>query len=247
MAHTVKAVADLAGVSVRTLHHYDEIGLLKPGQVSASGYRLYDEADLERLQQVLFFKELGFGLSEIKAIIDSPGFDRRQALLEHRRLLEERRERINRLIGSVDRTLEAMERGTRMDEKQLFEGFDQSQYEEEARQRWGHTDAYKESQRRVKGYTKADWAAIQQESGEIYQGLAALMDRDPGDPEVQALVARHHRQINDRFYTCGPEIYRGLAEMYVADERFTAFYEQIRPGMAQFLSRAMLIYAEQLG
>lgn len=247
MAHTVKAVAELAGISVRTLHHYDETGLLKPAQVSASGYRLYAEADLERLQQVLFFKELGFGLSEIKEIIDSPGFDRKGALMEHKRLLLERRERISRLISSVDRTLEAMERGIQVDEKRLFDGFDQSQYEEEARERWGQTDAYKESQRRTKGYTKADWALIQQEGSEIYLGIASVMDRDPADPEVQAWVARHHQQINDRFYTCGPEIYRGLADMYLADERFMAFYEKIRPGLAQFMSRAMHLYADGLG
>jgi DNA-binding transcriptional MerR regulator len=246
MAYTVKAVADLAGISVRTLHHYDEIGLLKPAQVSASGYRLYTETDLERLQQVLFFKELGFGLQEIRSIIDSPGFDRRRALLEHKQLLLERRERIGRLIQSVDRTLEAMERGATMAEKDLFDGFDQSQYEEEARQRWGHTEAYRESTRRAKSYTKADWDAIKQESEQINQGLAALVGRDPADPEVQEWIRRHHQQINDRFYTCSTEIYRGLADMYVQDERFTATYEKIRPGMAQFMRAAMHVYCDRL-
>jgi DNA-binding transcriptional MerR regulator len=246
MAYTVKAVADLAGISVRTLHHYDEIGLLKPEQVSASGYRLYTETDLERLQQVLFFKELGFGLQEIRSIIDSPGFDRRRALLEHKQLLLERRERIGRLIQSVDRTLEAMERGATMAEKDLFDGFDQSQYEEEARQRWGHTEAYRESTRRAKSYTKADWDAIKQESEQINQGLAALVGRDPADPEVQEWIRRHHQQINDRFYTCSTEIYRGLADMYVQDERFTATYEKIRPGMAQFMRAAMHVYCDRL-
>jgi DNA-binding transcriptional MerR regulator len=246
MAYTVKAVADLAGISVRTLHHYDEIGLLKPAQVSASGYRLYTETDLERLQQVLFFKELGFGLQEIRSIIDSPGFDRRRALLEHKQLLLERRERIGRLIQSVDRTLEAMERGATMAEKDLFDGFDQSQYEEEARQRWGHTEAYRESTRRAKSYTKADWDAIKQESEQINQGLAALVGRDPADPEVQEWIRRHHQQINDRFYTCSTEIYRGLADMYVQDERFMATYEKIRPGMAQFMRAAMPVYCDRL-
>lgn len=243
---TVKGVAQLAGVSVRTLHHYDEIGLLKPAQVNASGYRLYTEQDLERLQQVLFFRELGLSLTEIKQIIDSPGFDRRKALQEHKQLLLERQERLGRLLQSIDRTLDAMERGARMDEKEMFDGFDQSQYEEEARQRWGHTEAYRESARRTKKYRKEDWEAIKQQGGEIEQQLAALMDRGPADPEVQVWIGRHHQMINDRFYTCSTEIYRGLGELYVADERFTAYYERIRAGMAAFMTEAMQLYCDKL-
>jgi MerR family transcriptional regulator, thiopeptide resistance regulator len=246
MAHTVGSVAELAGVSIRTLHHYDEIGLLKPAQMTASGYRLYTDADLERLQQVLFFRELGFSLHEIKEIISSPGFDRRQALQEHRQLLQERQDRLGRLILSIDQTLDAMERGIAMDEKAMFDGFDPSQYEEEARQRWGHTEAYKESARRTKQYTKADWDAIKQESAAINQGLAGLMDRSPSDPEVQEWIRRHHQQINDRFYTCSTEVYRGLGDMYVADERFAANYEQVKPGLAQFMHAAMQAYCDKL-
>ncbi len=246
MAHTVKAVSDLAGISIRTLHHYDEIGLLKVAQKSASGYRLYTEGDLERLQQILFFRELGFGLHEIKVIIDSPGFDRRQALLDHRQLLLERQEHIERLIRSIDRTLDAMERGMKMDEKEMFDGFDQSRYEEEVRQRWGKTKAYEESVERTKQYTKADWDAIQKEISQIQQGLASLMDRSPSDPEAQEWIHRHHQQINDRFYTCPPEMYRGLGDMYVYDERFTANYEKIKPGLAQFIRAAMHAYCDKL-
>src|SRR5687767_11011744 len=138
MAYTVKRIAEIGGVSVRTLHHYDEIGLLKPSSHSAAGYRLYQEHDLERLQQVLFFKELGFDLKEIKRILADPDFDRGKALVEHRKLLLERQERLRRLIRSVDLTLKAMKRGDRMNAK-MFEGFDATQYEEEARQRWGGT------------------------------------------------------------------------------------------------------------
>src|SRR5688572_26308475 len=136
MAYTVKAVADIAGVSVRTLHHYDEIGLLKPAAHSAAGYRLYAERDLERLQQILFFKELGFDLREIKRVLSDPTFDRRRALTEHRALLLERQERLRRLIASVDRTLKAIKKGGDMN-AQMFDGFDAAQYEDEARQRWG--------------------------------------------------------------------------------------------------------------
>ena len=245
MAHTVKAVSKLAGVSVRTLHHYDEIGLLKPASHSAAGYRLYAEKDLRRLQQVLFFKELGFDLKEIKRILADPDFDHQNALVEHRKLLLERQERLRRLIRSVDLTLKAMKRGDKMNAK-MFEGFDATQYEEEARQRWGGTHEFEESVRRAKSYTKQDWAQIQQEGGEIVQSLASLMDRDVRDAEVQKAVARHHRQINERFYTCPPSIYRQLADAYVDDQRFTAFYDRVKPGLAKFLRDAMHVYCDAL-
>jgi DNA-binding transcriptional MerR regulator len=246
VAHTVKAVAELAGISVRTLHHYDEIGLLKPAQVSASGYRLYTEGDLERLQQVLFFKELGFGLHEIKEIIDRPGFDRKRALLEHKQLLLERQERIGRLLQSVDRTLEAMERGIRMAEKDMFNGFDQSKYEEEARQRWGHSEEYRQSAERTKKYTKADWTKMQEESGAIYQGLASVMDRDPADPQVQELIRQWHEHINTYFYQCSTEVFRGLGDMYVADERFTQNIDKYATGLAAFMKTAIHVYCDRL-
>lgn len=246
MAHTVKAVADLAGISIRTLHHYDEIGLLKPAQLTAAGYRLYTDKDLEQLQQVLFFRELGLSLQEIKGILNRPDFDRRQALQDHRRLLKSRQERLSSLIQLVDRTLDAMERGIQMSDKDLFAGFDQAKYEEEARQRWGHTKEYEESARRTKQYSPADWAAIQQEGGEIYQTLATLIDSAPTDPQVQEWIQKHHRHINDRFYTCSLEVYRGLGDGYVADPRFAAFFDKIRPGLAQFMQAAMTAYCDRL-
>lgn len=246
MAYTVKAVADLAGISIRTLHHYDEIGLLTPANVTASGYRLYTEEDLEQLQQVLFFRELGFALHDIREFMGSPGFDRREALRSHKKLLLERQDRLERLIQSVDRTLESIERGIRMNEKELFDGFEPSKYEEEAKQRWGNTQAYKQSMERTKKYTKADWDEMKAEGAAINQGLAALMDRDPADPEVQEWIRRHHMQINDKFYTCSTEIYRGLADMYVADERFAANYEAVKPGLTKFMRAAMHAYCDQL-
>lgn len=213
---------------------------------AVAGYRLYTDADLARLQQVLFLRELGLGLAEIKAIVDRPDFDRRQALLQHRQLLLARQERLRRLIQSVDRTLAALERGIPVDEKEMFDGFDQGAYAEEARQRWGHTEEYRESARRTARYTKADWQAIQQEGGAIYQGLAGLADRSPADPEVQELIRRHHTHINERFYTCSLGVYRGLGEMYVQDERFAAFFAQIRPGLAEFMQAAMHVYCDGL-
>lgn len=244
MPYTIKVVADTAGISVRTLHHYDAIGLLKPAELSASGYRLYSRGDLDRLQQILFFRELGFALGEIKEIIDRPGFDRRGALQRHRELLVERRARLSELINSLDRTLDAMERGVPMNEKEMFGGFDQSKYEEEARQRWGSTDAYKESMRRTQRYTNEDWAQIKAESDAFERGLAERMDRSPTDQEVQALVGHHHKHICERFYDCPLEMYRGMGEMYVTDTRFTAYWDKIRPGLAQFVKAAIDAYCD---
>ena len=244
-AHTVKAVSAIAGVSVRTLHHYDQIGLLKPATHSASGYRLYGEKELERLQQILFFRELGFDLKEIKKILGDRNFDRKRALLEHRKLLIQRQDRLRQLIGSVDRTLKSMQKGTPMN-AQMFEGFDASKYEEEARQRWGNTPEFEASVKRAKSYTKQDWDQIKAEGADIMQHLAALIDRDPADKDVQKWIARHHGQINERFYHCTPAIYRGLANAYVDDPRFASFYEKIKPGLAKFMRSAMLVYSDTL-
>ena len=246
MAFTVKVVSKLAGVSVRTLHHYDEIGLLKPAGHSAAGYRLYAEKDLQRLQQVLFFKELGFDLKEIRKILSDPKFDRRRALVEHRKHLLERQERVRRLIKSVDRTLNAIEKGKPMN-AQMFDGFDAAQYEQEARERWGGTPEFEESQRRTKGYGKADWDAIHREGREIIEGVVAAMDRGPADPEVQKWIGRHHRQINDRFYACSAGVYRGLGDLYIDDPRFTAYFDQFRPHLARFMRDAMRVYCDRLG
>lgn len=249
MAYTVKKVAALANVSVRTLHYYDEIGLLKPSSVGQNGYRLYREADLARLQQVLFFRELDFSLEDIQRIVSSPGFNQREALLSHRKLLREKQARLDRLIASVERTLESMEEGKTMSEKDMFEGFDDAkvkEYAEEARQRWGGTEAYKESVRRTGRYGKADWADIGGESGEINRAMVALMGRDPADPEVQQTIGRWFKLIDDRFYTVTPEIFRGLGDGYVQDARFTAFYDKYKVGLAAFMREAMHVYADRL-
>ena len=248
MRYNVKAVADMAGVSIRALHHYDEIGLLKPSSVSHAGYREYSDADLERLQQVLFFRELDFSLDDIKRILDSPAFDRKQALTMHRKLLVEKQMRLEKLIESVDRTIDSMERGTEMTSGDMFGGFDRKTmeaYREEARERWGR-EAVDASDRRVQQFTKADWDAIQAESDAINRGLVARMGEDPASPAVQELVGRWFNLINDRYYDCTPEIFRGLGTMYVEDSRFTAFYDKYSPGLAAFLRTAMHVYADRL-
>ncbi len=245
MGYTVKAVAELAGVSIRALHHYDAIGLVRPGERTQAGYRVYSRGDLERLQQVLFFKELGFGLGEIKAILERPDFDRRQALRDHRELLKHRRDRIERLIRAVERTIESMEEGTMLDETAWFDGFDPGPYEEEARQRWGHTAAYEESRVRTASYTQADWEAVAAEQSGILGGIAAVADRRPDDPEVLLAVGRMHSFISERFYACSLEMFRGLGDLAVSDPRFTETFEKLRPGLAAFYAAAVQAYCDQ--
>jgi DNA-binding transcriptional MerR regulator len=244
MAYTVKAVAALAGISVRALHHYDEIGLLRPAATSPAGYRLYDDHDLARLQQILFFRELGLGLKEIGPILDRPGFDHLEALRSHRALLLEQQGRLETLIKSVDRSIDALEKEVPMDHKQMFEGFDHSQYEDEVRERWGHTEAYKQSQERTSRYTKADWDAVKAESLAIQQDLAALMDRPVTDPAVQAVIERHYRQINERFYDCPLAMYRNLASIWVDDPRFTKNIDKVKPGLARFQHDAAIAFCD---
>lgn len=249
--YRIKKVSDIAGVSVRTLHYYDHIDLLKPTRVDEAGYRQYSDADLIRLQEILFFKELGFGLSEIKEILDQPGYDRRDALLTHKQILREKNLRITRLIRTVDKTLDSMNGGSVMDNDDMFGAFDEAvikEYKEEACERWGETDAYRESERKTAKYTKADWERTGAESGDIYIKIADLMEtgKEPSDSEVQEQTKRWFDHLCKNFYTCTPEIFRGLADGYVQDERFTANIDKFRPGLASFLSQAMKIYADSI-
>lgn len=250
MSLTVSQVARLAGVSVRTLHHYDAIALLRPSGRSEAGYRLYEQEDLQRLQQVLFFKELGFPLEEIARIVKDPAFDLRAALLMQRELLGERASRLQALIRAVDAALEAHEKGTTMTKEEMFEvfgDFDPAQYEDEARERWGQTDAYKESARRTKKYGKKDWELIKAEGDAIQRDMAAQLEagRAPTDPAVMDLAERHREYIGRWFYPCSYEMHRGLGELYVNDSRFTETFERVRPGLARFTAEAFRANAER--
>lgn len=246
---TVSKAADIAGVSVRTLHYYDEIGLLSPEGRTDAGYRLYSEDDLLRLAQIGFFKEMGFELDRIMELMTAPDFDRVAALEMQRRFLSDKVSALTRQMDAIAHAI-AHEKGTAMeftDEnvKEVFGEFDPREYEAEVEERWGGTDAYKESQRRAKGYTKEDWARIQAEGEANNARLAELFaeNRPADDPDVQAAVHEHWRQINDNFYPCSMDIYVGLADMYIADPRFTATYEKIQEGFAQKLHEAMHVYA----
>jgi DNA-binding transcriptional MerR regulator len=249
MTYTISKVASMAHVSVRTLHYYDAIDLLNPSYETASGYRLYADRDLELLQQVLFFRSLGFPLAQIKAIVKSPAFDRREALEAHRTALLERRRTVETLLAAVDHTIEALDKGETMDNKDMFDAFDdraleehRTKYADEAKQRWGTTDAYAESQKRTSKHTKEDWKRIQQEAAQIDADMATLMDHKVSDLEVQDVVRRKHEHFNRNFYTCSVEMLAGLSEMWVSDVRFTATYEKIKPGLAQFWHDAVQAY-----
>ena len=240
--YRVKDVARISGVTVRALHHYDSIGLLVPSGRSESGYRLYDEDDLLRLQQILLGRELGLPLEEIRRTLDDPELDRERVLLEHRARLVQEGRRVDARIRAVDAALEMLRRGDEtMDMKELFDGFDPKQYEEEAEERWGDSNAYKESMRRTKRYTKQDWIKIKAEEKEIMKTLASKLEEGatPDDRVVIGLAERHRLHLDRWFYPCSHQMHVGLAEMYVADDRFRAAFEKHGIGMAEFLAEAI--------
>jgi MerR family transcriptional regulator, thiopeptide resistance regulator len=249
VGYAVGELAALAGVTVRTLHHYDAIGLLVPGERTRAGHRAYGEAEVDRLQQVLFYRELGFPLEEIAALLDDPCADPMAHLRRQHELLTERIARLRAMATAVERAMEARMTGIRLTPEERLEVFgdDPAQYEEEVERRWGDTEAYRESQRRTAAYTKEDWLRIKREGEELNERLAGLMDSGAGAETEAAmdLAEEHRQQISLNFYDCGYEMHRCLGEMYVADERFTATYEAIRPGLAAFLSEAILANARR--
>jgi DNA-binding transcriptional MerR regulator len=239
----VGRVAELAGVSVRTLHHYDDIGLLRPGERSPAGYRLYQDGDLERLRQIMLYRELGFSLEEIAAILD-PESDPMVHLRRQHRLLTERIERLRRMTAAVEYEMEARQVDISMTPEERFEVFGDfrpEDYEAEAEERWGETDAYQESQRRVSSYTKQDWVTIKTEGKAIDERLAELLSSGAAAESEAAMDAaeQHRRHITRWFYDCTSEMHVRLAEMYVADPRFKARYEAIAPGLAEFVRSAV--------
>jgi DNA-binding transcriptional MerR regulator len=241
---TVGEAASLAHASVRTLHHYDEIGLVAPADRSDAGYRLYGPAELERLHQVLLFRELGFGLDAIGPLLDAPAADRRAALLTQRVALERRGRRIGAVLRAVDRAIDAMERGRPMETNELFEGFedfDHARYADEAEERWGDTDAYAEAQRRTKGYDRKDWTAMKAEQDQILAAMASLMEGGarPTDPACLDVAEKHRRHIDRWFYPCSPEMHVGLADMYEADARFREHFDSRADGLAGFMAAAI--------
>ena len=240
----VGEVAALAGVTVRTLHHYDRIGLLSPSDRTAAGYRRYAPADLDRLHQVLVYRELGFPLEEVATLLDDPAADPAEHLRRQHRLLLDRVERTRAMVAAVEKEMEAMDMGISLTPEERFEVFgehDPAQYEAEAEERWGETEAWQESRRRTRGYTKEDWLRIKAEGEDVERRFAeAMRSGVPADSEQAMDVAEEHRQqISRNYYDCPPGMHAALGRMYVEDERFTAHYEQVAPGLAQYVSSAV--------
>ena len=238
----VSEVDKLTGVTVRTLHYYDEIGLLKPSQVTESGYRLYSDGDLELLQQILFFRELDFSLGDIREIMGNPAYDRETALRNHRQLLLQKRRHLDGLITLVENTLKG-------EFDMSFKQFDGSEMEEtkkkyaaEAKERWGNTDAYAEYEEKTRDYDDPQWKLLKGEGAEILAEFGRNRHLEPGSPEAQALVKKWKDYITANYYTCTNPILSCLGEMYIGDDRFTENLDRNGEGTALFMATAIEIY-----
>jgi DNA-binding transcriptional MerR regulator len=246
---TVGQVADLFGVTVRTLHHYDEIGLLVPSERSRAGYRRYTDADLTRLQQVVVYRRLEMPLDEIATLLDG-GEDAADHLRRQRDTVMQRLGELTELVAAIDRALEremSEQPATTEDFKELFgDGFE-DEYQQEAQERWGETDAWKQSQSRTKHYTKADWAQVKAEADAINAAFVAA--QSSGEPATRGpamdAAEQHRLHIHDRFYDLDHTFHRALADMYVADPRFTKTYEDLAPGLAAYVHDAIHANADR--
>jgi DNA-binding transcriptional MerR regulator len=244
MEYTIGEVARMSGLSPRMLRHYDEIGLLAPAGRSISGYRQYDDTDLLRLQRILSFRATGMSLEDISKALDDPETDLIASLSEQAELIRQKIELLETQLVAVERTRKAKLMGVNLNPEEIFEVFgenDPTEYADEAKERWGETDAYKQSQARTSKYTKADWERAQTESAAIVEMFrAAMLAGLAAESDEAARAAEAHRQnITDWYYDCSYEIQAGLAEMYVADARFTEFYDKVEPGLAQYVSDAI--------
>ena len=247
MAYTVHQLAKLAGVTPRTLRYYDRVGLLSPAHHGKNGYRYYGEKEMVRLQQILFFRELEFPLEDIKRMLGRPDFNVTDALRDQKKLMRLKRDRIDRLLTSIDKTIKTMTDDKHVNGEEMYDAFkddDVKQYQEEVKQRWGGSDAYRQSMAKVGKMTKAEMDKLKEDGKKFTQTLADAMGKDVASPEVQALIAQHHEGINF-FYECSPSMYRNLGQMYVDDPRFTAYYDKFRPGLAQFVRDAINVYCDR--
>jgi DNA-binding transcriptional MerR regulator len=237
---TVGEVADLVGVSVRTLHHYDRVGLVMPSARSAAGYRMYSTADVERLHHVLVYRELDFPLDRIAELLDDPAADQIGLLRRQQALLTDRIEHLRQVVDSLERMVAAKTMGIQLSDEEQREIFGQnwlgSEYAEEAERRWGETDAWQQSQRRSATFDKAQWQRIKDDGDALLADLAAALRAgvEPGTEPANALAERHRASI-EVFYDCDHAMQSCLAQMYVDDARFTAYYDGAAPGLAGYL------------
>lgn len=242
-------VARLVGISVRTLHHYDEISLVVPSGRTPKGYRSYSAADVERLHQVLTYRELGFVLDDIATLLDDPSVDAMAHLRRQRELLDARIDRLHQMAAAVDKMMEAKKMGIQLTPEEQREVFGEDwlgeQYAEEAEERWGQTKEWKQSQERTASLTKEDWKRLEDENEALEADFAAALKAGvPADSDEAAVLAERHRASIAQHYDCGYEMHVCLGEMYIADERFTKHYDDVTPGLAQYLRDAIVANAE---
>ncbi|MGG1400301.1 MerR family transcriptional regulator [Bacillus salipaludis] len=249
MEYTVQKLGKLAGISTRTLRYYDEIGILKPARINSSGYRIYGQAEVDRLQQILFYRELGVSLDNIKKIVTAPSFDGAQALREHREKLLEKRAQLEVLIANVEKTIALTEGRIDMSDQEKFEGFKQKmiddnekKYGAEARSKYGN-DAVEKSSAKVKNMTQEQYQEVTALELQVRETLSqAFATGDPAGELAQKAANLHKQWLTYYWSEYSKEAHAGLAQMYVDDERFKAYYDKDQPGTAEFLRDAIRIY-----
>ncbi|MBL4938612.1 MerR family transcriptional regulator [Clostridium sp. YIM B02515] len=249
MEYTIQKLAMLANVSTRTLRYYDEIDILKPARINSSGYRIYGEKEVDRLQQILFYRELGVSLEEIKEIVTSPSFDAVRALKEHREKLLDKRKQLDTLIENVDRTIGVKERGITMSDKDKFKGFkkkliedNEKKYGKEIREKYGDETVNK-SNAKLNNMTQEEYDEVTKLGEEVLKTLKdAFKTGDPAGELAQKAADLHRQWLSFYWDSYSKEAHAGVAQMYVADERFTAYYDKEQPGTAEFLRDAIFIY-----
>ncbi|TKC16067.1 MerR family transcriptional regulator [Robertmurraya kyonggiensis] len=252
MEYTVQKLAQLAGVSSRTLRYYDEIGILKPARINSSGYRIYGQKEVDRLQQILFYRELGVNLETIKDIMTSPSYDGANALKEHREQLLEKRKQLDLLISNVEKTIASTEGRIDMSNKEKFEGFkkkmveeNEQKYGKEIREKYGEETVNK-SNAKLLNMSEEDYKAVTQLEARLWETLAeAFKIGDPASETAQKAADLHKQWLTYYWAEYSKEAHAGLAQMYVDDERFTAYYDKEQPGTAEFLRDAIHIYTGQ--
>lgn len=249
MEYTVQKLSEIANVSTRTLRYYDEIGILKPARINSSGYRIYGREQIDRLQQILFYRELGVSLDKIKVILESPSFNRVEALKEHRLKLLEKQQQIEKLIANVNKTISEEEGEVKMADKEKFKGFKQKitddnekTYGKEIREKYGDETVDK-SNAKLQGMTEKQYKEVTDLAEEIHEKLAeAFKIGDPASELAQEVAELHKRWLCFYWPTYSKEAHAGVAQMYVDDERFTAYYDKEVPGAAKFLRDVIFIY-----
>lgn len=249
MEYTVQKLGKLAGISTRTLRYYDEIGILKPARINSSGYRIYGQAEVDRLQQILFYRELGVSLNSIRDIVTAPSFDGANALREHREKLLEKRQQLDMLIANVEKTIAVTEGRIKMADNEKFEGFKQKiiddnekKYGEEIRKKYGN-ESIDKSNAKVKNMTQEQYAAVTDLEQQVKEALAhAFATGDPAGELAQRAADLHKQWLTFYWSEYSKEAHAGLAQMYVDDERFKAYYDKEQTGAAEFLRDAIRIY-----